>query len=272
MMRKLVPPPAPVILLLLLSLYESLPAQPQQDGHPFQIHASAADSTQPEIPPARSSESDSPVACYFYEPFPLKPGAHVFQLGASFSLLPYPDMEQEVPIPALDVQYKRGLFKNVALDGTLSTNIYSNLLHCGLQLHTSIGRFSTGLANHVGGVYSFIKREKVFDQVNAYAIFDMMILRVGYRFEDFALSLSFVATYVFKSHSYVNGMEAPGGPERSINDYWCTWAIEQPFLRSVHLSIGMSLGYTRTPYQTWMLYNTVDEWLFAPEFFFAVQL
>ena len=67
-------------------------------------------------------------------------------------------------------------------------------------------------------------------------------------------------------------MEAPGGPEHSINDYWCTWAIEQPFLRSVHLSIGMSLGYTRTPYQTWMLYNTVDEWLFAPEFFFAVQL
>jgi hypothetical protein len=70
----------------------------------------------------------------------------------------------------------------------------------------------------------------------------------------------------------VHGLEASAGPQHSINDFYCTLVVEQPFLRSLHLSVGLSVGYSRTPYQTWMLYDTIDEWLFAPEFFFAVQL
>jgi len=260
----------PTLFLVVVSFGHQAAAQPAPGDCPPQTNTTAIHTSQADTSSTRSAHALAPVI-YFYEPYPLEPGSSVFQLGASFSLLPYPDMEQELPIPALDVQYKRGLLPNLAFDGTLSTNIYSNLLHAGLQLHTRIDRFSCGLADHIGGVYGFIKRENVFDRVDAYAIFDMMILRFGYRFEDFSFSLSFVATYVFKSQSHVNGMEAPGGPEGSINDYWVTWAIEQPFLRSLHLSIGMSLGYTRTPYQTWMLYNTTDEWLFAPEFFFSIQ-
>jgi hypothetical protein len=70
----------------------------------------------------------------------------------------------------------------------------------------------------------------------------------------------------------VNGLEASPGPQNTLNDYYCTLVVEQPFLRTLQLSIGLSLGYARTPYQTWMFYNTVDEWLFVPEFFFAIQL
>ncbi len=260
------------LLLLHFSLLERAAAVFQHAEQPGQSSLPAVDSNRTDSSTAQMDAPGRTTACYFYEPYPLETGSHVFQLGGSFSLLPYPDMEQELPIPALDIQYKYVVLKNLALDGTLSTNIYSTLLHGGPQLQTGLGRFSCGLADHLGGVYGFIKREQVFDRVDAYAFFDMLILRFGYRFDDFSFSLSFVTTYVFRSRSYVNGVEAPGGPEGSINDYWCTWAIEQPFLRSLHLSIGMSLGYTRTPYQTWMLYNTVDEWLFAPEFFFAIQL
>ncbi len=253
---------APACLLLTVSLSTSSPAAP-----------AAGAVTQSSPPDSSSLQTTEPAPVhYFYEPFPLEPGSDVFQIGASFSLRPYPDMEQELPIPALDVQYKRGISANAAIVGNLSTNIYSNLLHAGIQLHVGHGRLSCGLADHIGGVYSFIKREQVFDKVYAYAVFDMLILRLGYRFDDFAFSLSLVATYVIKSGSQVNDMKIPGGPEGSVNDYWCTWAIEQPFLKNLRLSVGMSLGYTRTPYQTWMLYNTTDEWLFAPEFFFAVQL
>lgn len=261
-----------VILLLLFSLGQSPAALTWHNEPTSQFCMSAIDPGRVDSSSALADEAGRTTICYFYEPFPLAPGSHVFQLGGSFSLLPYPDMEQELPIPALDVQYKRGLFSHLALDGTLSTNIFSTLLHAGPQLQTKINRFSCGVADHIGGVYSFIKREKVFDRVDAYAIFDMMILRFGYRFDDFSVSVSFVATYVFKSRSYVNGLKAPGGPERSVNDYWCTFAVEQPFMKSLHVSVGMSVGYTRTPYQTWMLYSTVDEWLFAPEFFFAIQL
>ena len=212
------------------------------------------------------------IVYYFYEPFPLGIGSSIVQLGASFSLFPLPVAEQEIPYPAIDLQYKRGIFENISLVGSLSTNIFSNLVHAGIQWNRNSNNFSVGFANHVGLAYGFIKAAGLFDDVEAYATFYMPILRFGYRFDDFSLSCSFVTSYVFKSSSYVNGLKASVGPENSINDFFCTLAVEQPFLKDVHLSIGFSLTYSRTPYQSWMLYNTIDEWLFVPEFFFAVQL
>lgn len=214
----------------------------------------------------------TPGVRYFYEPFPMEPGSGVFQIGGSFSLLPHPDAEQEVPIPAVDFQYKRGLFDNVSVVGTFSTVYFSNLIHAGIQWNMHHNRFSWGLANHLGLAYGFITRENLFDNVEGYAWVDMMILRLGFRFDEFVCSCSFVATYIMNSRSFVNGIQAPPGPQNTMNDYYCTLVVEQPFLKSLQLSIGMSLGYARTPYQTWMLYSTVDEWLFVPEFFFAVQL
>jgi len=219
-----------------------------------------------------ANASPDATVYYFYEPFPMEPGEDVFQVGASFSLVPYADAEQEIPLPGVDVQYKRGIFDNVALVGSLSSSYFSNLLHAGLQWNAKAHRFSFGAANHIGFAYGFIKRESLFDDVEAYAWIDMMILRLGYRFDEFSVSCSFFVTYMIKSMSYVNDIEASVGPKNTINDYYCTLVVEQPFLRTLHLSIGMSLGYTRTPWQTWMLYDTVDEWLFSPEFFFAFQI
>lgn len=283
--------------LFLAPVCELSIAQRSQDNHSSQLFASVFDASalpaddfrlqtasrltsQPEhgdgspidSTTLRTGASISPVVYYFFEPFPMEPGSSILQLGASFSLLAYPDVEQEVPIPTLDMQYKRGIFDNVAVVGSFSTCIFSNLFHGGIQWNTRLDRFSCGLANHLGFVYGFMTKVNRFDHVEGYALFDMSILRLGYRFDDFSCSCSFGITYVMKSRSYVNGLEASAGPQRTVNDFFCTLAVEQPFLKSVHLSIGLSLGYTRTPYQSWMLYNTIDEWLFAPEFFFAVQL
>ncbi|HCA79856.1 MAG TPA: hypothetical protein DEP53_08990 [Bacteroidetes bacterium] len=202
----------------------------------------------------------------------METGSSFFQVGASVSLVPYAEAEQEIPMPGLDIQYKWGIYKNVSLAGSLSTSYFSNLFHSGIQWNANVDRFSYGFANHVGFAYGFMKRVNLFDNVEAYGLFYMPMLRIGYRFDDFSVSSSFVISYVFKSNSYVNGLSASVGPQNSINDYYCTLVVEQPLLRNLHLSVGFSLGYARTPYQSWMLYNTTDEWLFVPEFFFAVQL
>lgn len=235
---------------------------------------SAAQRSQNDSPARVSDSSATPgnALHYFYEPFPMEPGSSVFQIGGSFSLLPYPDAEQELPIPAVDVQYKRGICDRFVVVGSFSTCIFSTLVHAGIEWNTNLDRFSCGLACHLGAAYGFINRPNEFDNVRGYALIDMFILRVGYRFIDFSFSSSFVATYMMKSRSYVNGLEASVGPQHTINDLYCTLAVEQPFLKNQRLSIGFSLGYARTPYQTWMLYNTIDDWLFTPEFFFALQL
>jgi hypothetical protein len=208
---------------------------------------------------------------YFYEPFPIMPGTSILQLGGSFTLLPLPVVENEYPAPALDVQYKYGLYDNLVIAASLSTNYFSNLIHAGIQWNTKFDRLSIGIANDIGGFYGFINRSEQFDENTATAFFDLPILRIGYRFPHFSISMSWAVSYIFNSYNKVSGLTAEG-PQKKINDFFCTIVVEQPFLKHSLISVGFSLNYARSPYQSWMLYNTLDQYLFLPEFFFAFQL
>lgn len=208
---------------------------------------------------------------FFYEPYPQPVGSSVLQLGLSITILPIPVVEEEIPAPAIDLQYRYGLFDNVSLIGSFSTNIFTNLLHGGLQVNENIGNFSVGVANNLGLFGGFISIEGQFDLNTAWAAFYLPTLRLGYRTNYFSSSLSFSAAYIFKSKSKVSELEAPG-PENNWNDFFCTFALEQKFLRKSLLAMGLSLTFSKTPYQSWMMFNTIDQYLFVPELFFAVHL
>lgn len=214
---------------------------------------------------------DTTRISYFYEPYPQNVGTSILQLGGSFTLLPTSVVENEFPTPAVDLQYKRGIFKNISLIGSLSTNYFTNLIHIGLQWNMNEEKFSFGFANHFGGFIGQISIEGQFDNNSAYAIYYLPIIRFGYRHDDFAVSMSWAASYIFKSVSRVGDLKARG-PGMTWNDIFCTIAVEQPFLKNTYLSIGLSLTYSRSPYQSWLLFNTIDEYLFVPEFFFGFQL
>jgi len=214
---------------------------------------------------------DTNCVSYFYEPFPQEVGSSIFQLGGSFTLLPTTLMENEYPAPAADIQYKRGIFGNFSLVASFSTNYFSNLLHTGLQWNTKINRFSFGIAQHIGGFYGFINVEGQFDRNSAHAFYYLPIMRFGFRFDDFSVSMSWAISYIFNSSMNVSGLKA-AGPQNTFNDIFCTIAIEEPFIKQTLLSMGFSLTYARTPYQSWLMFNTIDHHLFVPEFFFAIQL
>jgi hypothetical protein len=208
---------------------------------------------------------------YYYEPRPMSSGQHVIQLGVSFTILPLPVVEDEYPAPMIDAQFKYALSSAFCLAAVGSTNIFSNVLHGGLQWNTAIDRFSIGAALHAGGFYGYMSTEGQFDRNAAYALIGIPMLRVGIRLDDFALSTSLGASYVIVSGTTVSGMRA-AGPTRTINDVFVTIAVEQPFIGSTMASVGITLSYARTPFHTWMLHNTIDAYLYTPEFFFAVQL
>lgn len=210
---------------------------------------------------------------YFYEPFPLQKGESVFQIGGSFSLLPIPITEQEYPIPAIDLQYKYALANNLCFVSSLSTLLhYYDLVHVGIQWNVNSDRLSFGTATHFGFAFGYMDDSDNFDQVWAIGTFWMPIVRVGYRFNHFSLTFSFVTTLNIYSHSKVNDVKSKPGSDGKLNDFFCTVTVEQPFLKNQQVAVGFSFAYSRTPYQSWMLYNTVNEWLFVPEFFFSVQL
>jgi len=208
---------------------------------------------------------------YYYEPRPLIPSTSVFQIGGSATLLPEPVVENEYPVPAIDVQYKLGLAGEWSLVTSGSTNFFSNLIHGGLQWNRAWDRFSLGIAQHVGGFMGFISAEGQFDNSWAWAGIGVTLVRAGFRLDDYALSVTGAASYIIHSESNVADVNAQG-PNGTWNDLYLTLAVEQPFLKESFIALGFSLTYSRTPYQTWLLFNTYDQRLFVPEFFCAVQL
>lgn len=213
--------------------------------------------------------SDSLFVKYFYEPFPQKVGESIIQVGGSFILLPTPDLE-EYPVPAIEVQFKYGLMKNFSLVSSLSTNYFSNLLQSGLQWNIDSSRISFGLANHIAGFFGTYHLD-MFENNFAYSFMDMTVIRLGIRADEFAASISLGATYLFVGRSKVGDLTA-SGPEGIWNDFNCTLAIEQPMLRRTIISIGLSLEFSRSPYQAWFFYDTIDEFRSVPKFFFVIQL
>lgn len=208
---------------------------------------------------------------YFYEPFPLEVGNFLYQIGASFTLLPIPVMENEYVVPSIDFQCKLGVFKNICLVGSLYTNIFSNFFQTGLQWNVNYGKFSFGLANHFGGFLGFITLEGQFESNTAYAYCTLPIIRFGYRWDDAAFSLTFAGSYVFKGTTKIGAIES-NVIFNNWNDFYYTLAIEQPFLKKYLISVGISVAYQKSPYQSWLLYNTFNHFLFTPEIFIAIQL
>lgn len=192
-------------------------------------------------------------------------------LGISLSLLPEPLVEQEIPAPAIDFQYKRGLTNSLSFYATVSTNYFTNVLMPGIQYNGGDDGLSYAIGNGIAFFAGYIDLGGEFDRNSAAAIADVPILRVGHHFEQVAVSLSLACTYVLYADTHIGSLEDKG-IKYKVDDVWLTLAFEQPFYGQTRISTGMSLTYSRTPYQIWMLYNVFDQYLVIPEFFFSFQL
>jgi len=208
---------------------------------------------------------------YFYDPRPLGAGQSIYNLGLSISLLPAPIVEQEIPAPAIDFQYKRGLNSWLSFYGTFSTNYFTNVLVTGLRINSGDDAFSFAIGDAMAFFAGYIDLGGEFDKNTAAAVANIPIVQFGHKFETVALSFSIAADYVVYADTHVGSLEDKGLRSR-FNDIFFTFAFEQPFYGDVRVSTGLSVAFSRTPYQIWMLYNTFDQDLVVPEFFFSFQL
>ena len=209
---------------------------------------------------------------YYYDPRPLPSGRSVCNLGISFSLLPAPLVEQEVPAPTIDLQYKRSLNSWLAFYGSLSTNYFTNILFTGLRLNTGDDAFSFGIGDAFAFFAGYVDLGGEFDKNTAVAIANLPVMQFGHKFENVAVSLSVSASYVLYADTHIGSLEDRIRLRSRFNDIYFTLAVEQPFFGDVRVTTGLSVAFSRTPYQIWMLYNTFDQYLVIPEFMFLFQL
>lgn len=218
------------------------------------------------------SDSSGSAPVYHYEPWPLACGQSVLTAGVVFALAPEPIVENEVPVPSLDVQYRRGLIPDVSLVATITTNVVASLGQLGMQWNDTAASLSYAAGANAVGFLGWLSDEGMFANSWAFAYGAVPFARVGYRFEEFSVSAMLAASWIVDAESRTNGMRTPANLSSPLNDYYMTLAIEQPFLRTGRVSTGLSFTLSRTPYQSWILFDTFDQYLLISEFFVGFQL
>jgi hypothetical protein len=208
---------------------------------------------------------------YFYEPYPIEKHKLLLQLGGSFTLLPIPVAENELIVPTIDLQSKYAISDNFCMIGSLFTNFFSNVLHSGLQWNKNFDRFSVGIANNIGIFVGYVSLEEQFENNTALVYFYLPTLKAGYRLDDASISLTLGANYILYGHSKISEVNSVG-VSQTWNMVYVTLAFEQPIFRRSYASFGFSVDFSKTPYQSWLMYNTTGNNLFVPEFFFSFQL
>jgi hypothetical protein len=201
----------------------------------------------------------------------MKASDWLLQLGGSVTLLPVPVTENEIIVPSVDLQFKMGLSERFSLVSSLYTNVFSNVLHAGVQWNKNYGKVSIGLVNHIGVFGGFFNLKEVYEWNSAFAVIYLPMIRTGYRFDDFSLTATSGSSYIFYGNSKISEVNTVG-LSQSWHDYFVTITFEQPFLRRTLMSFGFSVFFDKSPYQCWLLYNTLDYYMFIPEFFIRFQL
>ena len=217
------------------------------------------------------TQDDSTTYYYEYEPWPLPIHSSVLTAGVTVIILPSLLVEDEIPAPAFDLQYKYGIAEKATITASINTNIVANIAHVGAQWNDHTGNFSYAAGVSMVGFFGWLSIEGQFDNNWAYAVAASPLLRFGYRFNEFSVSGLFTVAYVLAAENRVSEFSIQG-PVGTINDYYMKLAVEQPFLESMRVSLGLGITYSRTPVQAWIVANTIDVWVVLPEFCIGVQL
>lgn len=219
-------------------------------GSPFLLHA---------------QQDSLDLATYVHSPRPLGAFNANLSIGFALTMLPQPLVESEMPAPAIDVRLRLALPLNFAIVGRGSSNVATNYASGGLMWSTEMSRFTVGFGLQAGYLYGSLTFLDGFD-TDVQAVLATPFVVTGLRLDDLTLSAKFELDYVVTQSRRVETLEVEGA-RRSFNGVAMTIAVEQPFFRTTHIALGVTLNYSRNPYQAWLAFNTFDDYQFYPELF-----
>jgi len=92
----------------------------------------------------------------------------------------------------------------------------------------------------------------------------------GYDFQDFLLSCEIESQhsrmFTYSEDEYLGTLKDPAA------GIGIKFNLEQPLWNDNCVSISLKLNYSKFYYQSWLAFNTIDEFLFYPELIFGFVL
>jgi hypothetical protein len=207
---------------------------------------------------------------YVFTTHPLDAGDGVFSMGAALTILPQPLTEYPTPAPMVDLHWRLGLPFETSIYGRAGSNIATTLANMGLMWSFTFGRGSIGVGVSEMYMYGNITYVDGFNTVqHRWSTYPMVA--ASWSFPAFTVSGRFEVEYMTSQVRTIADQTVTTAQDQ-LNGGSLTLAIEQPFWKNTHVSMGVTLNYTRNPYQAWFLFNTFRDKMFYPELFVGFML
>jgi hypothetical protein len=193
-------------------------------------------------------------------------------VGFTATTLPL-DITEEVRfrIPAVDINVIRRLSRKWHTHTRFSLQGLQNYISIGPRFtHAFNDRVSVGLGNDLAFWFGFINTSGIRTRGTGWQNFPNV--SVGYRFNKQIL-FTFRAESIMNLHvSTTAGDTKVTSRNRLFSGSAFTVALEQPFFKEKHLTLGFRAMYTNYFWQTWTLFEDYDRNIFFPQVIIGVIL
>lgn len=191
-------------------------------------------------------------------------------IGASVTSLPIEVVEEEINrSPIIRFDSRLGLPARFSTSFRFYSNYLVNSGTLGFDFNLFDSKASANLGVDGSMWFGHLNLDAI--QLKARGLTVSPNLSLGVRFEDLLLSSKFEVQ--FASIWTDDGEEAPLGRKRYPDKGLAMQLnLEQPLWNNNWTLLALKLNYTKFYYQTWLSYNSLDEYLLYPEIIFAFVL
>jgi hypothetical protein len=194
---------------------------------------------------------------------PVEPGQINVSAGIAITMLPLPLVETEVPAPALDVRCRLGLSSEWSLVGRFVGNYAANVVSIAPMRTYELTALWAGYGAQVSYMFGRVDFLEGFN-TSASGVFVNPFVALGLRIDDIALTAKYEFEMTLYKQHRVESISSTTS-RNTFNGTMLSFYVEQPFWRMTSISLGVTLHYTRNPYQAWLAFNTFSDALFYPE-------
>lgn len=206
---------------------------------------------------------------YFYHPRAYNNWDYQFYAGLSVTRLPVVVVEEEISqSPMLNLGFRLGLPWDLNYTMHFNSNYIANYSNFCLYKSFDFGRHTFAIGGKAAVWFGHLQMDAI--RLKSYGWILNPTILYGYDFEKFMFSVELESQH---SRMFTSSDDVTLGTIREpAAGFAIRFNIEQPLWSNHCVSASIKLNYAKFYYQSWLSFNTVNEYLFYPEIHFGFIL
>lgn len=205
----------------------------------------------------------------FYYPRAFNKWDYMFYTGLSVTRLPVVVVEEEISqSPMLNLGFRLGLPWSINYTMHFNTNYISNYSNFCFYKSIDIGRHTIAFGGKIAVWFGHLQMDAI--HLKSYGWIINPTVLYGYDFEKFLLSVEIESQH---SRMFTSSDDIfLGTIKEPASGFAIKFNIEQPLWKNHCITTSIKLNYAKFYYQSWLSFNTVNEYLLYPEIHFGFIL